>query len=83
MLVGDQFNPAACGFFKNVFSKEQLKPCISVTFNIIISHIFPEHFIEISQFIHKIWRFFWPILNSFINFHQFFGLFDISLLQRN
>ena len=34
-----------CVFFsKNIFSKERLKPWFCVTFNIIISHNFPENF---------------------------------------
>ena len=35
-----------CGFFKNLFSIENVNPCFFVTFNIIISHIL-ENFIEI------------------------------------
>ena len=58
---------------ERVSSKERVKPCFFVTFNIIISHIFPENFIEITQ----------VVLAIFIDFHQFFGFFDISLLQRN
>ena len=42
-----QFDRSPCGFLKNVSSKERLKPWFFVTFNIIISHIFPENFIEI------------------------------------
>ena len=41
------------GFLKNVFSKEKVKRCFFVTFN-VISRIFPEVFIEISQVVHKI-----------------------------
>ena len=41
-----------CGFSKNLSSRERW---FFVTFNIIISHIFPENFIEISQVIKKIW----------------------------
>ena len=40
-----------CRFSKNVSSKDRVKPCILVTFNISISHIFPENFIEIPQII--------------------------------
>ena len=36
-------------FSKNVSSRETVKPWFFVTFNIIISHIFPENFIEILQ----------------------------------
>ena len=38
--------PPFCGFSKNVSSKERVKPWLFVTSNIIISHIFPENFIE-------------------------------------
>ena len=51
--LGGQFN-SPCGFSKNVFSKERVKPCFFVTFNIIISHTFPENFIEIPQVVQKI-----------------------------
>ena len=44
---------ALCGFPKNVSSKERIKPWFFVTFNIIISHIFPENFIEIPQVVQK------------------------------
>ena len=42
-------SPPSWGFSKNVSSKERVKPWFFVTFNIIIKHIFPEHFIEIPQ----------------------------------
>ena len=43
-----------CGFSKNVFFKERIKPWFFVTFNIIISYILPEIFIEIPQVAQKI-----------------------------
>ena len=43
-----------CGFSKNVSSRERVKPSFFVTFNIIISHIFPENFIEVTQLVQKI-----------------------------
>ena len=43
-----------CGFSKNVLFRERVKPCFFVTFNIIISHIFHENFIEIPQVVKKI-----------------------------
>ena len=52
-------------------------------FDIIISLIFPENLIEISQVVQKIWRISLTIIDIFIYFHRFFGLFDIPLLQRN
>ena len=51
--LGGQFD-APCGFSKNVSSKERVKPWFSVTFSIILSHIFPENFIEIPQVVQKI-----------------------------
>lgn len=41
-------------FSESMFSRERLKPCFSLLFNIIISHIFPEIFIEVSQVVQKI-----------------------------
>ena len=41
--------PPVCGFLKNEFSKERVKPWFFVTFNIIIRDIFPDNFIEIPQ----------------------------------
>ena len=48
-----------------------MKPWFFVTFSIIISHIFPEHLIEIHQVIHKIWRYSFSILIIFIGFSDF------------
>ena len=42
------------GFSKNTVSIERLKLCFFVTFNIIVSHIFPENLIEITQVVVKI-----------------------------
>ena len=81
-LGGSQFDSPCC-FFTNVSPKKRLKPYLFVTFNIIISHIFPENFIEIPQVVQKILRLSMSILAIFINFHHFFGFFNISLLQRN
>ena len=78
----EQFNPP-CGFSKNVSFKERVKPWLFWTFNIIISHIFSEIFIEVPQVVQKIWRLALSILAIFIIFHQFFWLFNIFLLQRN
>ena len=81
--LGVNLTPAPCSFLKNVSSKERVKPWFIVTFNIIISHSFPENFIEIPQVVQKIRNISLSILAIFIDFHQFFGFFDISLLQRN
>ena len=53
---GGQFKPPSppLWFFENVYSKERVKPCLFATFNIIISHIFPENFTEIPQVVQKI-----------------------------
>ena len=50
---GVQFD-TPCGFSKKVSSKRRVKPWLFVTFNIIISHIFPKIFIEIPQVVQKI-----------------------------
>ena len=50
---GGQFDPP-CSFSKNVSSKERFKICFFRTFNIIISHIFPENVIESPQIVQKI-----------------------------
>ena len=47
------FDPS-CGFSENVSSKERVKPWVFVTFNIIISQIVSENFIEIPQVVRKI-----------------------------
>ena len=56
------------GFSKKVFSTERVKPYRFAIFNIIISHIFPENFIEIAQVVQNICRFSLSILTVFINF---------------
>ena len=50
---GGEFKPS-CGFSKNVCSKERMKPCFYVTFNVIMSHIYLENFIKIPQVVKKI-----------------------------
>ena len=76
------FDPL-CHFSINVSSKERVKPLFFVTFNVIISHIFPENFIEILQIVQNLWIISLSILTIFVDFHRFCGFFDISLLQRN
>ena len=49
---GDQIDPS--GFSKNVSSKERVKPCFFITFNIILRQIFPGNFIEFPQAVQKI-----------------------------
>ena len=43
-----------CDFSKDVSSKQRVQPYFFVTFNIIISHIFPENFIETAQVLQMI-----------------------------
>ena len=50
--VGQYAHP--CAFPKYVSSKERVKAWFFVTFNIIISHIFPENFIEITQVVQNL-----------------------------
>ena len=45
-------------FSKNVFSRDRLKPWFVVTFDIILSHIFPGNFIEIPQIVFPFCGFF-------------------------
>ena len=58
-------------FSKNSSSRERVRPCYLVTFNIIISHIFSENFIKIRHIVQKIWRFCPSILTIFIEFSDF------------
>ena len=67
--------PHPCGFSKNISSKERDKPCFLVSFNIIISYIFPENFIDVLQTILKICRISLLVLAIFINFHQLLDFF--------
>ena len=69
-----------CGFSRIWFSKERVRSWIIVNFNIIISYIFPENFIEIHQVFQKISRYFSSVVAIF---WHFFGFFNIFLLQKN
>ena len=46
--------PSPLWFFKNVSSKERVKPCLFVTLNIILRYIFPKNLIEFPQVVQKI-----------------------------
>ena len=70
-------------FFLAVFSIERIKPRFFVTYNIIISHIFHENFIEIPQVIHKIQRFYPSILIISISFLNFYGQVDSAETAEN
>ena len=50
--LGGQCDSPLCS--KNVSSKDRVEPWFFVTFNIIISYIFPENFIEILLVVQKI-----------------------------
>ena len=63
--------------------KKEWNPVFFGTFNVIISHIFLENFIEIFQAVQKIRRLSLSILAIFGDFHQFFVFFDIYLLAYN
>ena len=82
MTSGSQFD-LPCGFLKIVSSKQRMRPWFFVTFKIIIRYIFPKNFIEIHQVVQMLWRISLSILAIFIDFYQFLGFFEISLLQRN
>ena len=81
---GGNLTPPPCGFSKSVSHEEREKPWFFVTFNIILRPIFPQNFIRFSQVVQKIWRNSLSIysLLIFINFHQCFGFFDITYLQK-
>ena len=71
--------PKPCGFSKNVSSRERVKPCFFVTFDIIIGYNFPENFIEIL----KLFRRYEDLSVNINYFHQLFAFSGIYLLQRN
>ena len=73
--------PLSNGFSKLYRLKRGWNP-VFVTFNVTISHIFPENFIDIPEAVQKISKIFLSVLTIFIDARQFFEVFDISLLQR-
>ena len=50
---------SASVFFQNVFSRERVNLWFFVTFNIIISYIFPENFVKFTPLFLSIFRVFW------------------------
>ena len=60
------------GFSKNDFFRETVKFCFPVffyvTFDIVISHIFPENFAVILQVAQKLWGIYSSMLIIFTNF---------------
>ena len=71
MAGGESKYAPPCAFSKYVSSKKRLKAWFFVTFNIIISNIYPENFIEITQVVQNLWRISLSILAIFINFLDF------------
>ena len=73
-----QFDPPVV--FPKMYLLERERRCkilFVFTFNIIICHIFPDNIIDICQVFQKM-----KIFSVNINyFYQFFGFFDIFLLQ--
>ena len=66
------------GFSKTVSSKETVNPWSLVTSNVIVSHIFSENLIKITQVVQRIWRLFLLIFAIFINFHQLLRFFLVK-----
>ena len=70
-------------FFQICIFSGESETLFFLDFNIIISHIFPENFIEIPQVFQKIWRL--SLLSIFINFLDFLTFpcyketYDVSL----
>ena len=75
-------SPHPCGFSNNVFSKDRVKPCFFMTFNIIISHIFPENFSEISEVVQRIWKLSLSIWTIFINFINFLDFLQFAVTKK-
>ena len=85
----DRFNPEknerggrgggliCLGFFQKCVFQTKCEALFFVTFNNILSHVFPENFIEFPQIVQKIWIFSLSILIIFIIFFFFFFFFDI------
>ena len=64
----------SCGLSKDVLSRDRVKSGYFGTFDIIISHVFPENFFVIRQVSQKIWRFspsIWTIFIGFLDFLTF------------
>ena len=59
-------------FQKMYLLKERVKTCYFRTFNIIISHIFPENVIKIPQIVEKIMK---NLSANISYFHRFFWIF--------
>ena len=78
-LRGVKMIPPLEDFSENVSTKDRVKPCFSVNFNIIISHIsFHWNSSSRSEDVKTL-----SVNNIFINFHRIFGFFHFSLLLRN
>ena len=66
--------PPYCGFSKTVFSREKVKHCFFVTFN-IVRYIFPENFIKNPSSHLGDMKIFFVNINYF---HHFFSFLTIS-----
>ena len=75
-------SPHPYGFSNNVFSKDRVKPCSFVFFNMIISHIFPENFSEISEVVQGIWKLSLSISTIFINFINFLDFLHFVVTKK-
>ena len=64
------FNSPAV-IFPKLYLLERGWSLVFMSYNIIISHIFPEKFTEITQVVQRIWRFSPSILTISINFLDF------------
>ena len=70
-LLPSQVSTIFQSISKNVLPEERVKLCYLLTFNIIISYIFPKHFIETHQVSQKLWIFTSSIWTIFVNFWVF------------
>ena len=76
---GRSISPISWCFFEEFIFWREGETLFFFNFNIIISQLFSENFIEISQVVQKILRVYLPILAMFIYFHQCFRFFVISM----
>ena len=75
---GVQFDLPLWIFQKYIFWREDVKPCFFLTFNVFISHIFSENFIQIPPVVQKIWRFSLSIFTIFIDCFFIFWYFLVT-----
>ena len=80
--LGAQFNPS-CGFLKSESSKENVKPWFFVTFNVIVSHNFPQISLKFITSFRSYEEFLCQYYLFLLFFIIFLDFLNISLLQRN